>query len=321
MFKKMILTAACTALLSTTAAHADPAHYNIVQVSAFGEVNSTEWTDGEKINLRITGTLTPAGTSASTSGSTITVDVSQVVNSINGADIVVDNLFSCTVKSVFFLECVTTFTPRFSDAGTIFSPAFTITDNTGTRMFMDSQRVSYVAPPYDDGQHANVEGVLISHPDRKIRKAGEIIRFAFNVSDLTRPIPAGDYVRISTGAADIVRNDGSADSNQDFGFTCPSVGAGVPVGGSFSCSGAYTVTQTDIDAGEIMLAFGAGLSTRDFTLWGGSVMEVFEAAEEETPKPEKPTDPETPTACNRLTPPANGAKFVFRYPTSSVACS
>jgi len=184
-----------------------------------------------------------------------------------------------------------------------------------------SAHADFAPSEIDDSQHANVEAELTSHPDRKIRNAGEVIKFAFNVSNLTRSIPAGDYIRISTGAADIVRNDGSADSNQDFGFTCPSVGAGVPVGGSFACTGSYTVRQADIDAGGFLLAFGAGLSTRDFNLWGGSVMESFDVEEE--PEPELPIDPETPetpTACNTFTPPANGAKFVFRYPTGS-ACS
>lgn len=170
--------------------------------------------------------------------------------------------------------------------------------------------------PYDDSQHANVEGVLTSHADRKIRKAGEVIKFAFNVSDLTRSIPAGDYVRVDYGATDIWRYDDSFDSNVDFGLTCPSVGSGVPVGSSFACNGSYTVRQADIDAGGFMIALGVGLSTRDFALYGGSVMEVFEV--EEVTEPELPTpDDDEKTACMPIPTPANGAKFVFRYPTRS----
>ncbi len=170
--------------------------------------------------------------------------------------------------------------------------------------------------PFNDSQHATVEGVLTSHPDRIIRKAGEVIKFAFNVSGLTRSIPAGDYIRVDYGATDLWRNDGSLDSYVDFGLTCPSMGSGVPVGGSFACTGSYTVRQADIDAGGFMIALGVALSTRDFALYGGSVMEVFEV--EEVTEPELPTpDDDEKTACMPIPTPANGAKFVFRYPTRS----
>lgn len=173
--------------------------------------------------------------------------------------------------------------------------------------------------PFDDSQHANVEGVLTSHADRKVRKAGEVVRFAFNISGLTRSIPAGDYVRVDYGATDIVRNDGSLDSYVDFGLTCPSVGSGVPAGGSFACTGTYTVRQADIDAGGFMIALGVALSTRDFALYGGSVMEFFEV--EEVTEPETPeSEVEEKTACKPMPLPANGAKFVFRYQPASV-CS
>ncbi|KAB2680041.1 hypothetical protein [Brucella tritici] len=173
--------------------------------------------------------------------------------------------------------------------------------------------------PFDDSQHANVEGVLTSHLDRKIQKAGEIIKFAFNVSGLTLSIPAGDYVRVDYGATDIVRNDGSLDSYVDFGLTCPSVGSGMPVGGSFACTGSYTVRQADIDAGGFMIALGVALSTRDFALYGGSVMEVFEVEEVIEPEIPKPEDEEK-TACKPMPLPSNGAKFVFRCQPASV-CS
>ena len=164
--------------------------------------------------------------------------------------------------------------------------------------------------PYEDWQHANVEGVLTSHADHKIRKAGEVIEFAFNVSGLTRSIPAGDYVRVDYGATDIVRNDGSFDSNVDFGLACPSVGSGLPISGSFACTGSYTVRQADIDAGGFLLALGVALSTRDFALYGGSVMENFEV--EEVTEPEFPTpDDDEKTACMPIPTPANGAKFVL----------
>ncbi|KAB2793797.1 hypothetical protein F9K96_01080 [Brucella anthropi] len=173
--------------------------------------------------------------------------------------------------------------------------------------------------PFDDSQHANVEGMLTSHTDRKIRKAGEVIEFAFNVSSLTRSIPAGDYVRVDYGATDIVRNDGSLDSYVDFGLTCPSMGSGVPVGGSFACTGSYTVRQADIDAGGFMIALGVALSTRDFALYGGTVLENFEVEEVTEPETPKPEDEEK-TACKPAPMPANGAKFVFRYRTGSI-CS
>lgn len=168
---------------------------------------------------------------------------------------------------------------------------------------------------FDDGQHADVDARLTTHFDRKLRRAGDVIRFAFNVSGLTRPIPAGDYVRVDVGASDVWRNDGSAES-VDFGFTCPSVGAGVPVGGAFSCSGSYTVSQADIDADGFLLAFGAALSTRDFALYGGTLMENFEV--DKTPETESPTNPETPekAVCKPMPVPANGARFVFRYSRS-----
>lgn len=172
---------------------------------------------------------------------------------------------------------------------------------------------------FDDSQHANVEGVLTSHADRKIRKAGEVIEFAFNVSGLTRSIPAGDYVRVDYGATDIVRNDGSFDSNVDFGLACPSVGSGLPISGSFACTGSYTVRQADIDAGGFLLALGVALSTRDFALYGGSVLENFEVDEVAEPEKPKPEDEEK-TACKPAPMPANGAKFVFRYRTGSI-CS
>lgn len=172
--------------------------------------------------------------------------------------------------------------------------------------------------PFEDWQHADVEGGLTSHADRKIRKAGEVIRFALNVSGLTRSIPAGDYIRVDYGATDIVRNDGSHDSNVDFGLACPSVGSGVPIGGSFACTGSYTVRQADIDAEGFLLAFGAALSVRDFNLWGGSVMENFEVEEVTEPETPKPDDDEK-TACKPMPVPVNGARFVFRYPTRS-AC-
>ncbi|WP_139974658.1 hypothetical protein [Ochrobactrum sp. CGA5] len=172
---------------------------------------------------------------------------------------------------------------------------------------------------FDDSQHANVEGVLTSHADRKIRKAGEVIEFAFNVSGLTRSIPAGDYVRVDYGATDIVRNDGSFDSNVDFGLACPSVGSGLPISGSFACTGSYTVRQADIDAGGFLLALGVALSTRDFALYGGSVLENFEVDEMAEPEKPKPEDEEK-TACKPAPMPANGAKFVFRYRTGSI-CS
>ncbi len=172
--------------------------------------------------------------------------------------------------------------------------------------------------PFDDSQHANVEGMLTSHADRKVKKAGEVIQFVVNVTGLTRSIPAGDFVRVDIGASDIVRNDGSAES-VDFSFACPSVGSGVPIGGSFACTGSYTVRQADIDAEGFLLAFGAALSVRDFNLWGGSVMENFEVeevTESETPKP----DDDEKTACKAMPVPANGAKFVFRYRTGAI-CS
>ena len=171
--------------------------------------------------------------------------------------------------------------------------------------------------PFDDSQHANVEGMLTSHADRKVKKAGEVIQFSVNVTGLTRSIPAGDFVRVDIGASDIVRNDGSAES-VDFGFACPSV-SGMPAGRGFMCVGSYKVTQADIDAGGFLMAFGAALSVRDFNLWGGSVMENFEVdevAEPETPKPED----EEKTACKPMPTPANGAKFVFRYRTGAT-CS
>jgi len=173
--------------------------------------------------------------------------------------------------------------------------------------------------PFDDSQHATVEGVLTSHADQKVRNAGEVITFAFNISGLTRSIPAGDYVRVDYGATDIVRNDGSLDSYVDFGLTCPSVGSGMPVGGSFACTGSYTVRQADIDAGGFMIALGVALSTRDFALYGGSVMEVFEVEEVIEPEIPKPEDEEK-TACKPMPLPSNGAKFVFRYQPASV-CS
>lgn len=160
--------------------------------------------------------------------------------------------------------------------------------------------------PFDDSQHANVEGMLTSHADRKVKKAGEVVRLSFNVSGLTRSIPAGDYIRVDYGATDLWRNDGSLDSYVDFGLTCPSMGSGVPVGGSFACTGSYTVRQADIDAGGFMLVLGIALSTRDFALYGGSVLENFEVdevAEPETPKPED----EEITSCKPMPLPANGA--------------
>lgn len=173
--------------------------------------------------------------------------------------------------------------------------------------------------PFDDGQHATVEGVLTSHADQKVRNAGEVITFAFNISGLTRSIPAGDYVRVDYGATDIVRNDGSLDSYVDFGLTCPSVGSGVPAGGSFACTGSYTVRQADIDAGGFMMALGVALSTRDFALYGGTVMEVFEVEEVHEPEMPMPEDEEK-TACKPMPLASNGAKFVFRYQPASV-CS
>ncbi len=173
--------------------------------------------------------------------------------------------------------------------------------------------------PFDDSQHANVEGVLTSHADQKVRNAGEVITFAFNVSGLTRAIPAGDYIRVDFGATDLWRNDGSLDSYVNFGLTCPSMGSGVPVGGSFACTGSYTVRQADIDAGGFMIALGVALSTRDFALYGGSVMEVFEVEEVTEPETPKPEDEEK-KACKPMPLAANGAKFVFRYQPSSV-CS
>lgn len=173
--------------------------------------------------------------------------------------------------------------------------------------------------PFDDSQHANVEGVLTSHADQKVRNAGEVITFAFNVSGLTRAIPAGDYIRVDFGATDLWRNDGSLDSYVDFGLTCPSMGSGVPVGGSFACTGSYTVRQADIDAGGFMIALGVALSTRDFALYGGSVMEVFEVEEVTEPETPKPEDEEK-KVCKPMPLAANGAKFVFRYQPSSV-CS
>ena len=170
--------------------------------------------------------------------------------------------------------------------------------------------------PYEDWQHANVEGELISHPDRIIRKAGEVIRFRIAVTDLTRSIPAGDYVRTDVSAADIWRN-GEVSSNVDFGFVCETVGAGIPVGGGLTCSGSYTVKQVDIDAGELMLVFGVGLSTRNFDLWGGSVMENFEVEEVTEPETPMPDDDEKKT-CKPMPLAANGAKFVFRYQPASV---
>jgi len=321
MFKTTLLTAALAALLSTSA-HADPAHYTVFGVATFSNASTpSTWTGGQKLTLRVAANLTSAGIGAGMSGTPISLDVPQIINAGTGTAIVLDSPFVCSVISTMFLNCEAAFTPKSSDKGVSFTPRLTIVDSTGTKDYTSPETVSYVEPPFDDSQHANVEGVLTSHPDRKIRKAGEVITFAFNVSDLTRSIPAGDYIRTDITAADIVRPHGT-DSNQDFGFTCESVGAGVPVGGGFRCSGAYTVKQTDIDAENFMLAFGATLSVRDFNLWGGFVMENFEVAKEETPKPETPVDPETPekTACKPMPVPAGGARFVFRYPTGS-ACS
>ncbi len=202
---------------------------------------------------------------------------------------------------------------------------FTIIAKDDSGQLIEQKKYSLtVSSKFDDRRHADIESVLNSHRDRKIRQAGEVIHFAFYVLNLTRQIPAGDYIRIDIGASDVLRA-GEAQS-VDFDFTCANVGAGVPVGGNFTCSGSYTVTQADIDAGEIMLAFGAALSTSQFALYGGTLMENFEvekASEPETPvEPETPTKPETPekAACKPMPIPENGARFVFRYSPGSI-CS
>ncbi len=202
------------------------------------------------------------------------------------------------------------------------SYAFTIIAKDDSDQIIEQKQYSLtVSSKFDDSQHADIEAVLTSHLERKIRHAGEVIQFAFNISNLTRSIPSGDYIRIDITAADVWRK-GEVTSNVDFGFTCGSVGTGVPVGGSLVCSGSYTVQQADIEAGEILLAFGAALSTSQFALYGGTLMENFEVAKEETPKPETPSNPETPekAACKPMPIPANGARFLFRYSPGAI-CS
>ncbi len=338
MFKKMILTAACTAaLFSTSTAHADPIFDRAYKAFIWNEAEPHEWTfygtslsgggafshAGEKLKVKLSFTY-PARPVVP--GEALFIDgVSAKDQATNRVLPGFPSRLACEIDheeaatGQQFIGCYGDYITSAADIGQTIRPVISYTTN-GAQQSTSNSSVSYIEPPFDDGQHANVVGVLTSHADRKIRKAGEVITFAFNVSDLTRSIPSGDYIRVDPGAADIVRNDGSADSNQDFGFTCPSIGAGLPVGGGFSCSGVYTVKQADIDAEGFMLAFGAALSTRDFNLWGGSLMENFEV--------EKMTDPETPTpdddettACKPMPAPAGGAKFVFRYPTGGAACS
>lgn len=303
MFKKMTLTAACAALLSSVA-HADFAPSQI-EHSYISDIDAAE--PYYRLPFTIPGIGLPTSFWCPVTG----------VGFPNGLPTSRSGQTASKVLSADGQNCEILMPKDMAsgdyDVTLVFVAGGVTHSQTYRFIYTDAE------PPFDDSQHANVEGVLLTHADRKIRKAGEVIRFAFNVSGLSRAIPAGDYVRTDITAADIVRPDG-ADSNQDFGFACDSVGAGVPVGGAFKCTGSYTVRQTDIDAEGFLLAFGAALSTRDFNLWGGNIMENFEVEKVTAPDPDDQDDDEK-TACKPMPEPAGGSKFVFRYPVMSAACS